>query len=730
MSDGDAKSNSESPDTFDEENLLESNDDSAEVEPVDEVTFDLDGDGKIDPDEYVEEVSDKVDKDLERIRARRTSNEKRKFPNAVEDYSLLAGFAFGALFFALLFGMSAGVLGTSTLIDQKLSKTVFDTGENPCEDNGANPWLNVYADNDNHRITVDGYNFDPVADQVELRWDLYTYAEEGAQPTDLDIGNKITLDDITFNTTGVGHIEYNETWIDGLYKIDVHLYEINGTDSIASDYMFFEQSTEEGGKLPWSDKTPSTHMSVSDFGPRTCWAANDLGNWGWALMGAELGGGRETAMLTGGSAGVPAWWMAFISLSLSAVTLFILYPLLYKVYHQDSDDMLGRDHIERVVRRSVLRTGSELKIAIDWETFQYMERDLSVDVFVAYENTESTIVAESDVRASVLKGILDEFSIFHVYKPVQLVVKDVRKSDGVDFEHLTGTFSGEDEGGVKVVEDYSDFFKDLHHLSRIEDVVRDALDDYFITTEMIDRGTAVLSDEQAVFVRVNYKPTQKLAFFRFKSSQEEVGQEIHKNLLNKIGEMLDGRELIVHARNEVATLADNSQAGRIEQSDSKGTGSRRVAAVAKQDGWAGRVLQTKFFGDVLSTVEYTANEKREFINKWGFWGLIVFVWIPFMASGVLVGAMLGLLSRMKFMRVMWACFVGGAAASITWAYTAEGIVTVMHKYKLEAIIPIAIAAFIGMAILHMRSTKSRRQTELFEDTMYDLFHSEIKEKYH
>ena len=98
------------------------------------------------------------------------------------------------------------------------------------------------------------------------------------------------------------------------------------------------------------------------------------------------------------------------------------------------------------------------------------------------------------------------------------------------------------------------------------------------------------------------------------------------------------------------------------------------------------MLQTKLFGDILSTVEYTANEKREMINKWGFWGLIVFVWIPFMASGVLVGAMLGLLSRMKFMRVLWATFAGGAAASLTWAYTAEGIVTVMHKYKLEAAI--------------------------------------------
>ena len=74
-------------------------------------------------------------------------------------------------------------------------------------------------------------------------------------------------------------------------------------------------------------------------------------------------------------------------------------------------------------------------------------------------------------------------------------------------------------------------------------------------------------------------------------------------------------------------------------------------------------------------------------------------------------------------------FVGGAAASLTWAYTAEGIITVMHKYKLEAAIPIAIIAFIAMAFLHMRSTKIRRQAELFEDTLLDSFHADIRDKY-
>jgi len=88
-----------------------------------------------------------------------------------------------------------------------------------------------------------------------------------------------------------------------------------------------------------------------------------------------------------------------------------------------------------------------------------------------------------------------------------------------------------------------------------------------------------------------------------------------------------------------------------------------------------------------------------------------------------------MLSRMKFDRVLWATLIGGSAASITWAYTAEGIVTFMHKFRLEAIIPIAIIVFVGMAVLHLRSTKSRRQTELFEDTMVELFKSDIESKF-
>jgi hypothetical protein len=45
------------------------------------------------------------------------------------------------------------------------------------------------------------------------------------------------------------------------------------------------------------------------------------------------------------------------------------------------------------------------------------------------------------------------------------------------------------------------------------------------------------------------------------------------------------------------------------------------------------------------------------------------------------------------------------------------------------VIPLIIIVFVGAAILHVRSTKMRRQTELFEDTLLDNFHANIQAKY-
>ena len=694
------------------------------------------GDENIEPADVIGEVdveqrtTDKVAREISEIRRRRTKTEKKRFLSNKEDYVLFAGIGYGLLFALVIFCMSSGIFGSSTTLDHKASQTFLDTGEE-CEDIEDTPWIHIFPENDLEYMSLAGHN---LVDGFALM--NYTITEAGnsewqgvTEEVIEEVEDGRAYLKAPFDTLGVGEYEI-EFSITIYNSSNLSIASVVEDGTITPKTVAFEVEITDGGFfsfLPFVDSDSRSEVRITDPGSRTCWTTKDLGDWGYILMAAELGGGRETAMLTGGTAGIPAWWMAFISLSLSAVTLLVVYPIMYKIYHQDTDDVLSRAHISRLVEDTLSKTAKRLNILVDWELYKIESRELSIDIMVPYKNTDATLSDSKDVRAEVLREILEEFAIFRVFKPVQLTVRTIGINQAIDFDSGVGIGTGAEGATLDEEQDYSSFFSELHTLSRVEDEVRDSLDLFFTRRSDVKmEGAVVTSDDSVIFVSVIYRPTQRFAFFRFKKTTDEVEVELYRYISERNNDLLGSQELIVKARNQISTLADRSGAGRVE---SGGKDDDRIVAVAKQDGLGGKMLQTKFLGDTLSTVEYMANEKREMINKWGFWGLIVFVWIPFMASGVLVGAMLGLLSRMQFSRVLAATFIGGAVASVTWAYTAEGIVKFMHQYKLEAVIPLIIIVFIGAAFLHIRSTKVRRQTELFEDTLLDNFHADVHAKY-
>lgn len=722
--------------------------------------------------------SGRIDANLEAIRARRSGTTKRKFPRTFEDFALVFGVSY---FLGYLAFLGIMLLIPGTFVDSALSQTWFDTGDGECENQYDNPHV-TFDYLSGHIVQVSAGQLED-GETYTLEWALYTGSKAKASNLvnqSTETGNP-PMANISYTPKDEGNL-----FITAVLSLD---------NDTLSDHHNEIHLDEDGEIRQDGDGRVSTGTAYDS--PRACKSVEDLSKWAFVLMGAELGGGRETAMLTGGQAGIPAWWMAFVSLSLSVFTLYLIYPLIYYVYHQDADDILDHDSITRLVENSVRASTDEMKVDVDWSLFRVNERELSIDIMVPYANTQATVSSQADIRAGVLKGILAEFGLFRVFKPVQLTVRSVDDSGGVDFDLSEGAspdtaLPEASDDQPHLVEDYSDFFSNVNTLGRIEEQVQQVLEGYFKREDMTDTGSAVMSDDHAVYLRVIYRPTVRFAFFQFKTTQTDVQKEIHAYLTKELGDLIGERELVVTARNEVQTIADRSSAGRLEHNVGKSqysdqslllvgmmsagaafffalnnsptsigtiaaallaviciyivgyrvlTGRRveqedavqlnddRVAAVARQEGVAGRVLQTKLFGGMISTIEYTANEKREFINKWGFWGLIVFVWIPFMASGVLVGAMLGLVSRMDSRKVLGATTVGGAAASVTWAYTADWIVAIMHKYNLEIAIPILIAVFIGLAVIHMRTTKQRRQQELFEEAMLDTFQLDIQSKY-
>jgi hypothetical protein len=665
---------------------------------------------------------DNIDRDLDKIRANRTG-QQRRFPQGIEDYVLLTGLLYGLIFFGGMFAMSTGMLGEGVSVDETLSSTPLDFDE--CDDPGDTVWLNAWID-DSRNIRIDAYNVPAEAEHTNIRYRL----SDGGMWVTKENSTTIKIDFKTFPDGDYDlEIEFNNHTEYLLDEDPANFTGANETLSTDDVRIEIESRPPSMSWLPWVDDSPTKEAEIIDDGPRSCWTTSDLGGWAWILMAAEWGGGRETAMLAGGSAGVPPWWMAFISMSMSIFFLFVQYPLMYRFYHREEDDELSEVQLERLVQKAIEKAEKKLRIEIDWDKWKMQEREISIDVLVPYRTTMETHVDTHDVRGEIVTRVLDEFKIFGVMKPLHLQAQSSDSSQGIfnalkhglDISKVELNTHGERE---TLVEDYSKFFETVGTLAGIEDRAIQAVKSWFQKTpyNLIDRGSKVYSDDVALYVRVIYKPRQRFAFFRFKRSFVDLEEDIDQHMRRAMKDNLAERKLIVSARNEVQTLADRSAAGRVET----GGKGEEQALVAKQDGLVGTILQNQIMGDVLSTVEFVAYEKRDFINRWGFWGLIVFVWIPFMASGVLVGAMLGLLSRMNFLRVLIACSVGGFAASITWAYTARGIIEVMERYHAEALIPWLIAIVIVFALVHLRTSKRRRREALFTETL-KFFGSETQD---
>ena len=651
-----------------------------------------------------------LDKELDRIRLRRTDKNK-KFPKTFDDVVLIFGLVAGIVFFGGVTLLSSGMLaGDSIILDETLSKTPLDTG-GECVDNLGAVSFSIFIENhDDVKVRSKNVLLDKFSVLV-VKITNYTDSEPYYEYYETDIGNV----DFSF--------ELEEDVNDGHYLLSAQIFQSSDNNElVVTNKSTFEDASSElqrNGDEKIVDLEVSGHsLEISDPEPRDCFTMTEFGYWGWALMAAEWAGGRETAMLTGGSAGVPAWWMASISLGMSIFFLCVQYPLMHRMYHRDIDDILTKKQLFRLIERTLIKSEGNLRISINFDELKMQERAISIDIIIPYITTNKTIGEATDIRARLTKDLLEEFSIFGEMRPLQIksICLDGKNNTSNNEFILSSDLSLIVSERSPLSEDYSIFFSGLGANGKLEEEIIHVLDKWFRKHNLLDYGSAIIVDEESVLIRVIYTPMMKFSYFLYRKSFIDMQDDLTDFLLMNLEDLLGDRELIVSARNEKASLSDRAVAGRVElganQDDLVGE-----AMVAKQAGLTGVLLQNPFMGDILSSVEYVAHSNRSRIDKYGFWGLIVFVWIPFMASGVLVGAMLGLVARMRFRRVLLACLVGGSAASITWAYTARGIIEFMEKYHAQTFIPFLILLAFVFTFLHLRRNKRRRREELFRESM-------------
>ena len=381
-----------------------------------------------------EDQLERVDQELLRIRERRENPGKSFLVNSIiprkfDDYNLVFGLISGFVFFGLIFLSSSGlVLADSIVLDETLSGTPLDPSE--CVDKRDEIWFESYIDQDQDLI-IRSNNVDSESSSAMLvtLWNQ-TEGYDISMESEIAEGG---LGDISME------IEH-EGLEDGAYLVLVQIYawsvESEDLSNRSSDHLLELVATAQHDIYASKDfdikvdtvKSSSLfgsgdfHREVEEFDDETraCFTIQKMGAWGWGLMAAEWFGGRETAMLTGGNANVPPWYMATVSLGMSIFFLCVQYPLMHRLYHRESDDLLSSEQMSRLIEKTIESASERLHIRPDYGSLKVQDRSISVDVYVNYRTTGRTIVDSIEVKGTIIKAILSEFRIFGEMRPLQI----------------------------------------------------------------------------------------------------------------------------------------------------------------------------------------------------------------------------------------------------------------------------------------------------------------------
>jgi hypothetical protein len=214
---------------------------------------------------------DSLDKELDRIRSRRTDKDKR-FPKTFDDVVLIFGLIAGIVFFGGVTLLSSGIFaGDSILLDQTLSKTPLDTG-GECQDVKGELWFQIYSDH--LEIVVETHNALPENSSVLV-----------VRLTDL---NQSNVGEVYYQS-GVGDIEkmsfeLSDEINSGDYLLMVSFYQgYNGSELSVTNSTTFSQVSDQIrmiGSEKKVDLEVTSHSSIYiyDPDPRPCFTLEILGD--------------------------------------------------------------------------------------------------------------------------------------------------------------------------------------------------------------------------------------------------------------------------------------------------------------------------------------------------------------------------------------------------------------------------------------------------------------------
>lgn len=110
-----------------------------------------------------------------------------------------------------------------------------------------------------------------------------------------------------------------------------------------------------------------------------------------------------------------------------------------------------------------------------------------------------------------------------------------------------------------------------------------------------------------------------------------------------------------------------------------------------------RSLDIQWLNDFSTKMQAQRTKYSAFFEKYGKYGLFIFVWFPFWMTGPVVGSIIGFLIGIKHYHTMLIVLTGTSLAIVVWTYFLKEVMSLLEH--LSAYAPhVLLGVFIGIAI--------------------------------
>ncbi|MFC1522817.1 small multi-drug export protein, partial [Elusimicrobiota bacterium] len=111
----------------------------------------------------------------------------------------------------------------------------------------------------------------------------------------------------------------------------------------------------------------------------------------------------------------------------------------------------------------------------------------------------------------------------------------------------------------------------------------------------------------------------------------------------------------------------------------------------------------KLFGKALESTRIRAEANRSRMEKYGIWGLPLFVWLPFPWTGALVGSVMGFLMGIDVKRVTIITTLSMAAGIVSWTFGFNYFLVLTGTWgKVISLLAMGMMLFSHVAYAHRR----------------------------